>query len=478
MADKQISALTPAEEITTSDLFVCQQNNQAKSVSGQLLISELAEALAGHGGIASIALTSTAGTVKTYTITYADGSTFDYQVSDGARGYTGANAYVHIRYAAEYPVQTILTTPNNYIGIYSGTSSSAPTSVSQYTWFQWKGEKGDQGVSIRTITKVGSSGLVDTYIINMSNGTNYGFTVKNGSSIQNISKSSSSGLVDTYVIRTTDGELTAFNVTNAKSITGISLVSGTHAPGGTDVYRIMFNDYDSVDFSVYNGANGEGAVSTVAGVPVVGEQGDVPLIKVQSSAPTTSTAGYVNQLLFDTTGGVLYICTDATDGVYTWRGAAVTVDSTLSSSSTNPVQNKVIYTALTGKVDTTCKVNGKALSTDITLSPSDVGAVPTSRTINGDALTADIVTRLVFSNTTVAAASWEADSTYSDYDYKAEISLNGVTPTMVPEVVFDPDDAVSGNFAPVATSDEDIITIYAKESPEDAIVIPTIICFV
>lgn len=39
----------------------------------------------------------------------------------------------------------------------------------------------------------------------------------------------------------------------------------------------------------------------------------------------------------------------------------VTVDSALSSTSTNPVQNKVINTALSGKVD---KVTGKGLSTN------------------------------------------------------------------------------------------------------------------
>lgn len=56
-----------------------------------------------------------------------------------------------------------------------------------------------------------------------------------------------------------------------------------------------------------------------------------------------------------------------------------TVDSTLSSSSTNPVQNKVINSALSGKVPTTRKVNNKALSADITLSAGDVSAIPASQ---------------------------------------------------------------------------------------------------
>ena len=51
-----------------------------------------------------------------------------------------------------------------------------------------------------------------------------------------------------------------------------------------------------------------------------------------------------------------------------------TVDSAMSSTSTNPVQNKVINSALSGKVPTSRTINGKKLSSNITLSASDVGA--------------------------------------------------------------------------------------------------------
>lgn len=51
-----------------------------------------------------------------------------------------------------------------------------------------------------------------------------------------------------------------------------------------------------------------------------------------------------------------------------------TVDSALSATSTNPVQNKVVNSALDAKVPITRTVNGKALTYNITLSASDVGA--------------------------------------------------------------------------------------------------------
>lgn len=51
------------------------------------------------------------------------------------------------------------------------------------------------------------------------------------------------------------------------------------------------------------------------------------------------------------------------------------VDSALSSTSTNPVQNKVIDSALNGKVPTNRTINGKALTGNITLTSADVSAI-------------------------------------------------------------------------------------------------------
>lgn len=54
----------------------------------------------------------------------------------------------------------------------------------------------------------------------------------------------------------------------------------------------------------------------------------------------------------------------------------VKVDTGLSDTSTNPVQNKAVKNALDSKVPITRTVNGKALSSNISLSASDVGADP------------------------------------------------------------------------------------------------------
>lgn len=88
------------------------------------------------------------------------------------------------------------------------------------------------------------------------------------------------------------------------------------------------------------------------------------------------------------------------DGIAT-GATKVTVDSALSSSSTNPVQNKVINTALSGKVPTTRAVNGKALSSNITLTASDVGAATSGHTHAANTITAGTLgTGVVATNST------------------------------------------------------------------------------
>lgn len=69
------------------------------------------------------------------------------------------------------------------------------------------------------------------------------------------------------------------------------------------------------------------------------------------------------------------------DSVYSLATHTHDADSALSSTSTNAVQNKVVNSALSGKVPTSRTVNGKALSSNITLSASDVGADPSGTAI-------------------------------------------------------------------------------------------------
>lgn len=83
--------------------------------------------------------------------------------------------------------------------------------------------------------------------------------------------------------------------------------------------------------------------------------------------------------------------------------------------------------------------------------------------------------RLTFTNKTVATSAWVADSTYSDYPYRAAVACAGVTAESFADVVLGPEDAAGGNFAPVCMAYAGGLYLYAKAVPDAALTIPTII---
>ena len=248
MADKTVGELPRATTVTTSDLFLLEQAGQAKSLTGQVLINDLATALDGHGGINSITLNDD----YTLTFTMADETTV---TTTSVRGATGA-----------------------------------------------KGDKGTDGRAIASVAKISTSGLVDTYKISFSDNTSTNFTVTNGSSIKSIAKTGTNGLTDTYTVTLTDGTASTFNVKNGNGIAAITLQSGTHAAGTTDTYKITFDNGEFTTFSVYNGMNGTGSVVTVndknpdasGNVALTGE--DIPM---SASDDTTLTAAISARLPAD-----------------------------------------------------------------------------------------------------------------------------------------------------------------------------------
>lgn len=206
MADKSISELISATQITESDLFVLEQGGTAKKLTGQVFVNWLTHYADGHGGVQTIAKTATSGLTDTYTITFADASTSTFEVTNGkgissitqywavsasnttvpsswqttrptmtttlkylwsymritynnstytdttkavvgVYGDTGAQTYVWIKYAAVRPTSDadLGDNPDEWIGIYHGLASTAPTSYSAYTWYRQKGEQGITG---------------------------------------------------------------------------------------------------------------------------------------------------------------------------------------------------------------------------------------------------------------------------------------------------------------------------------------------
>ena len=105
--------------------------------------------------------------------------------------------------------------------------------------------KGQEGQSIKDITKTGTNGLVDTYTITLTDGTTSTFTVTNGTAVQSIQKTGTQGLEDTYTIIYNDGSTSTFIVTNGTNGSNANLASV--APT-----LIAEKDYNKYDHLIYN----------------------------------------------------------------------------------------------------------------------------------------------------------------------------------------------------------------------------------
>jgi hypothetical protein len=100
-------------------------------------------------------------------------------------------------------------------------------------------------------------------------------------------------------------------------ISGIALKSGTHAPGTSDVYTITLTDGTTFDFEVYNGANGQGAGDMLASVyDPRGKRTDVykyvddELAKI----PTPDVSGKLDKPANDATATAGQLLTKTADG--------------------------------------------------------------------------------------------------------------------------------------------------------------------
>ena len=123
-----------------------------------------------------------------------------------------------------------------------------------------------------------------------------------GDTIKSIDKTTTQGLVDIYTITLESGNKKTFNVTNGN---GIKTIEKTSTSGLIDTYTITFDNGETTTFNVTNGEKGE-----------KGDKGDTGPQGPQGPKGEKGDPG---------------------DG-----GGIANIDTELSTTSTNPVQNKAI----------------------------------------------------------------------------------------------------------------------------------------
>lgn len=149
----------------------------------------------------------------------------------------------------------------------------------------------------------------------------------------------------------------------------------------------------------------------------------------------------------------------------------------------------------TNYVPTTRTVNGKALSANISLTASDVGALASNgkavsatsadsatkatQDASGNVITSTYATKSSISNTlrliqntSLSESRWVADTSVDGYYYRYDISISGVTSNDYAEVTFSAPDARSGAYAPTCETASGIIRIYSTGATTTTI--PTI----
>lgn len=160
--DELLAKIADCEAATAAAMKVAMMTVSAEAASGSTPTATLTEegsgALAhkhltfglvpGEDGVSPTVVVTQITGGHQVTITDTEPHTFNVMDGvdgqDGDDGDDGVNAYVYIRWAANQPTQDsdMSTTPNDWMGVYGGSASSAPIHYTDYQWYKVKGETG------------------------------------------------------------------------------------------------------------------------------------------------------------------------------------------------------------------------------------------------------------------------------------------------------------------------------------------------
>ncbi len=294
-------------------------------------------------GISSITKTSTEGLVDVYTITYTDGNTSLFTVTNGAKGDQGEQGIQGIQGVPGEDGHTPVITIQDGYWYIDGVSTLQAA----------QGVKGETGNGISSITKTNTSGLVDTYTITYTDGTTSTFTVTNGKDgvdgeqgIQGIPGEDGHTPVITiengywYI----DGVNTQQVAQGVKGDTGngISSIIKTSTSGLVDTYTITYTDGTTSTFIVTNGKDGEDGEQGIQGIQgiqgVPGEDGHTPVITIQDGywhIDGVNTQQVAQGVKGDTGNGIAYVDKICTEGLIDTYEIMFTDGTTTTFTVTN-----------------------------------------------------------------------------------------------------------------------------------------------
>ena len=330
-------------------------------------------------GIASIDLTSTVDNVDTYTITYDDGSTETFEVTNGVDGQDGQDGTDGVDGVdGVSPIATVSKVGDTATITITDANGTTTANISDGTdgVDGTDGTDGTDGFSpIATVSKVGDTATIS-------------ITDENGTTTATISD----GTDGTDGRDGTDG-------TDGEDGVGIVSITKTATVGLVDTYTILYSDGTTSTFDVTNGQNGSGSVADVwvDGSSVLdGDTAKIDLTGKSDVGHTHTTSAITD---FPT------LSTVATSGNYndlSNKPTIPTITDTYSGTSSNGMSGKAVKSAidaLDGTVSGTAgsgktltafsQTDGKVSATfgNISITKSQVSDFPTIPTVNDATLT-------------------------------------------------------------------------------------------
>ena len=220
------------------------------------------------------------------------------------------------------------------------------------------GDTGNTGNGIASITKTGTSGLIDTYTVTYTDGTTSTFTVTNGAAgingtdgvgIYSIAKTSTSGLVDTYTITYTDSDTSTFTVTNGKDGTdGINGTNGQDGAAATIAVGTVTTGNAGTNADVTNTGTSSAAVFDFT-IPR-GDKGDTGATGVSvTGVELISTVGLDNtyRMTFSDGSHFDYVVKDGAAGATQWGGITGTLSNQTDLQSALNSKGSILFATST-----------------------------------------------------------------------------------------------------------------------------------
>lgn len=312
MADKAITDLTQAQQITGEDLFVLEQSGEAKKLKGSQVVQYAKDAVAAEvqgvkeyadtaktsadAAAASAEKAASAAQGIDDKVNAADASAKAAAASAAAAAAsaTGVNEKVQAAQTAAENAAKSETAAKNAQTAAANAQKAAETAQTGAQSAKTAAESAQEAAESAKDAAAGSSTAAEQKATQAAQSAEDAASAKSAAETAKTDAQAARDAIANMIVEAVTLE-TSKPATVTKSlvdnvyklvfglpkgdtgapgprgatgngISGIALKSGNHAPGTNDVYTITLTDGTTYDFAVYNGANGAGAGDMLASV--------------------------------------------------------------------------------------------------------------------------------------------------------------------------------------------------------------------